>query len=478
MQRIIIGALTLSCAIAVSVIAAYFSIVGLAALFAAAILPVILMGIALEASKLIAAFWVHHNWHRPDFTFIHRTYMIVAIVALMAITSVGIYGFLMNAHMEQSAPAADAMIDIDNKQANIDQLVIQRDQLIAQQQQINSTIASYLESGSARGAAGFMRQQRQDRAAITEQLNQINEEIAAANMELAPLKRTTNAVEAKLGAVKYVAKIFGLNENDAVSIFVVILMLAFDPLAVVLMISGTMTLLRHHDNKRPKPSEEPVEATPDFRPSQPMEVIIEPISELSEEVVEPSNEPKTETLYDDPEYIDPSDLHEVEMVSREDIPDEIEDMDIMEDFDISERDPFDAYHVNPISFTHSIGTKDTGHWDVKEETKDREVMDADKIIDAIRNHDTAVDNKYLDDLYEYIRPFKGNGREDIPVVYPPRQNLKTIDKRELLGNISRDDILDLLEANPDIVEDIVDAIDQDPPKSNGWLSDKDFLPKT
>ncbi len=96
-----LGLLTLLVAISISVIAAYYSILGLTAIFAAAFLPIVLMGSVLEVGKILATVWLHIHWKRAPF--IIKTYLTSAVVVLMFITSMGVFGFLSKSHIEQSA---------------------------------------------------------------------------------------------------------------------------------------------------------------------------------------------------------------------------------------------------------------------------------------------------------------------------------------------------------------------------------------
>ena len=94
------GLLTFLIAITISSVAIYYSVAGLVAIFAAAAVPIIIMGTALEIGKLVAAVWLHRYWTRA--TWWLKTYLSIAVVVLMLITSMGIFGFLSKAHVEQN----------------------------------------------------------------------------------------------------------------------------------------------------------------------------------------------------------------------------------------------------------------------------------------------------------------------------------------------------------------------------------------
>ena len=104
--------LTFLSAISISVIAAGYSIVGLATLFAGAVVPIILMGSALEVGKLVAASWLYHNWN-SDVPRLLKLYLFIAIIVLVFITSLGIFGFLSKAHLDQVQPQSGNNIKIE-----------------------------------------------------------------------------------------------------------------------------------------------------------------------------------------------------------------------------------------------------------------------------------------------------------------------------------------------------------------------------
>ena len=109
--------ITFICAIAISTVAIYYSVLGLAAIFAAAQLPIIIMGTVLEVSKLVTASWLYQNWR--NIPFLLKTYLTIAVVVLMLITSLGIFGFLSRAHIEQATPTGDTIAKIERIQGQI-----------------------------------------------------------------------------------------------------------------------------------------------------------------------------------------------------------------------------------------------------------------------------------------------------------------------------------------------------------------------
>ena len=107
----ILNILALLSAISISGVAAYYSIVGLTAIFSGAVIPIIIMGSALEVGKIVTTVWLHQNWTRVNF--IVKWYLALAVVVLMLVTSMGIFGFLSRAHIEQGAPVGDVTAQIE-----------------------------------------------------------------------------------------------------------------------------------------------------------------------------------------------------------------------------------------------------------------------------------------------------------------------------------------------------------------------------
>ena len=122
----VFGILTLLSALTISAIAIYYSVAGLAAIFAAAVIPIIIMGVALEVGKLVTAVWLHRYWSRAVWWM--KTYLSIAVLVLMFITSMGIFGFLSKAHIEQTSLSQEqvALIDTLNDKETRSQAKIDR----------------------------------------------------------------------------------------------------------------------------------------------------------------------------------------------------------------------------------------------------------------------------------------------------------------------------------------------------------------
>lgn len=200
------------------------------------------MGVSLEAGKIVAAGWLHANWHNKAVNWLHKTYMTTAVVVLMVITALGIYGFLSKGHLEQQASGAPVVLQITQKETRIDQLKGQITILNARQDQLDTAVNAII-ADNAQGGLRVRRQQAAERAEIRKELDQANQEINTITTELVPLKTDVAEVDAKLGPVKYLAEAFGWeNPEAAVRLVILLLMFAFDPLAVVMVISALITI--------------------------------------------------------------------------------------------------------------------------------------------------------------------------------------------------------------------------------------------
>ena len=168
--------LTLVVAISISVIAAYYSIVGLTAIFAAAFLPIILMGSVLEVGKLLATVWLHQNWHRAPL--VMKGYLTTAVVVLMFITSMGVFGFLSKSHIEQSSVGTEQLAQatvVDSKMARINAKVARWSEDII-----------LLNAGGNSGRIDNLINREQSR--ITEASNRIQPQIDAENAKVPGLQ--------------------------------------------------------------------------------------------------------------------------------------------------------------------------------------------------------------------------------------------------------------------------------------------------
>ena len=238
--------LTFLSAISISVIAAGYSIVGLATLFAGAVVPIIAMGSALEVGKLVAASWLYHNWN-SDVPRLLKSYLFGAIIVLIFITSLGIFGFLSKAHLDQVKPVSGNNIKIEllDKQINQQNLIIDR-----AEKQINlldKALEVYIDKEYVSKGLKERKKQEEERTLLTNTINEASDKIADLTNQKASLSLEQNKIEAEVGPIKYVAElIYGEQAQDnfdkAVRFVILILIFVFDPLAVLLLIAANISL--------------------------------------------------------------------------------------------------------------------------------------------------------------------------------------------------------------------------------------------
>lgn len=292
-KTLISGIITLLMAIAISTVAAYFSVVGLAALFAATFIPVVIMGSALELGKLVAVQWLHDNWSNPEVNWLHKSYLIIAVGALMLITSIGIYGFLSKGHLEQEAPIAGVQLQIAQRENAIKMVQDENARLQVKMDQLDANINSFLKGDKAERANAIRNKQKSERLDIEKTIKANNDKIRQISDEIVPLKMQTAEVEAKLGPVKYVAELFGWSDTgSAVRLIILIIMVAFDPLAVVLLISASISFEMYR-KERQETDEEVIqeEEWEDMRVVSPRFAYTQPVEqELEEPITPPSQE--------------------------------------------------------------------------------------------------------------------------------------------------------------------------------------------
>jgi len=238
--------LTFLSAISISVIAAGYSIIGLATLFAGAVIPIIAMGSALEVGKLVAASWLYNNWN-SDVPRLLKGYLFGAIIVLIFITSLGIFGFLSKAHLDQVKPTSGNNIKIEllDKQINQQNLIIERAE--KQISLLDKALEVYIDKEYVTRGLKERKKQEEERNELNTAINEASDKIAELTNQKASLSLEQDKIEAEVGPIKYVAElIYGENAQDnfdkAVRFVILILIFVFDPLAVLLLIAANISL--------------------------------------------------------------------------------------------------------------------------------------------------------------------------------------------------------------------------------------------
>ena len=239
--------LTFLSAISISIIAAGYSIIGLATLFAGAVIPIIAMGSALEIGKLVAASWLYNNWSSSMVPKALKAYLFTAIVVLVFITSMGIFGFLSKAHLDQVKPQSGNALNISvlDKQINQQQVIVDRAEKTLNS--LDKALDKYIDMEYVSRGLKEREKQREEREQLNKSISEATAKIVKLNKTKSTIELEQIKIEAEVGPLKYVAElIYGDDAkshfDEAVRIVILILIFVFDPLAVLLLIAANISL--------------------------------------------------------------------------------------------------------------------------------------------------------------------------------------------------------------------------------------------
>lgn len=238
--------LALLSGLSISAVAVYYSVAGLISIFAAAVIPIAVMGIVLELSKLVATVWLKQNWFiAPRFI---KGYLLVAIAILMIITSMGIFGYLSKAHMDQTLVSGDAQskVAIFDEKIKIarDNIEANRKALKQMDEAVDQVMGRSSDEKGADKAVQIRRSQQKERSRLLSEIEIEQKKIVQLNEERAPLASELRKIEAEVGPIKYIAAfIYGDNPDQnllerAVRWVIIIIVIVFDPLAVIMLLAS------------------------------------------------------------------------------------------------------------------------------------------------------------------------------------------------------------------------------------------------
>lgn len=255
--------ITLLVALSLSAVAAYYSIIGLTAIFAGAVIPIIIMGSILEVGKITTTVWLRKYWHRAGFAL--KAYLIPAVVLLAFLTSMGIFGFLSKAHSDQSLIGGDviAKLEIYDQKIQTSKENIQslRNELKQMDQAVDQVIARSTSEDGAAKSNTIRRSQQRDRVRIAKEIEANQKIVASLNEEAAPIRAEIRKVEAEVGPIKYIAAlIYGDTADNnlleaAVRWVIILIVIVFDPLAIALVLAANSS--KKWDEEEPKESDKP-----------------------------------------------------------------------------------------------------------------------------------------------------------------------------------------------------------------------------
>ena len=249
--------LVLLSGLAISGVAEYYSIMGLIAIYPAAVMPIIIMGIVLGLGKISATIWLKQNWQfAPWFL---KTYILPAIILLMLITSLGVFGFLSKAHSDQSLVSGDvqskiAIYDEKIKTAK-ENIEANRKQLKQMDEAVDQIMGRSQDEKGADKSNAVRKSQQRDRSALAKDIEANQRLIATLNDEAAPIRAEVRKVEAEVGPIKYIAHLlYGENPDanileKAVIWVTVLIVIVLDPLAVILLLASQYSFQRFREQE-------------------------------------------------------------------------------------------------------------------------------------------------------------------------------------------------------------------------------------
>lgn len=306
-------------AISLSSIAAWYSIAGLAAIFAAAVVPIIIMGGILEVSKLVVASWLYRNWEEVPLSF--KAYFTSAIVVLMMLTSMGIFGFLSKAHLDQAVPAGDVSAQVsifdDKIKTERDNIEAARKALTQMDAQLDQKLSRSTDEKGADKAIQIRRAQSSERKKLQNEIAEAQKAIVKLQEQRAPIASQARKIEAEVGPIKYIAAlIYGdtLDQNmleKAVRWVIIMIVMVFDPLAVLMLVAVNWSLKKRKPEDEVKPEgweqvwQPTTEAWPPYEPDF-LDETANPITEGKQDI--------TWTIGEPPEW--PEDDNRVDIIGQ------------------------------------------------------------------------------------------------------------------------------------------------------------------
>lgn len=249
----VLALITLLTALGISAVAAFYSIVGLMAIFSASAWSIAIMGVVLEIGKLITASWLYQNWKKVPFLL--KTYLTIAVVILMFITSMGIFGYLSKAHIDQGTGTTELYVKVERIDNRIqsERKTIQRAE--TQLNALDTALDKYLELGAVTKGLNKRQEQEPERASLMSQVNEAQNRIDVLLDTKSEYQLEINNFEVEVGPLKYIsALIYGDEALDyldtSVRGVILILVFVFDPLAVLLIIAANISITEVQEKRK------------------------------------------------------------------------------------------------------------------------------------------------------------------------------------------------------------------------------------
>ena len=232
-------------------VAAYFSVIGLATIFAGSFWPVVIMAGALEIGKIVTAGFLHIRW--SDINNWFKVYLSSAVVVLMLITSLGIFGFLAKANIEQTLQGDRFSLEL----SIIDKRLEAKEKELGRYEERLSNLDYIIDTARPQDRNYIDRRQRDERAEIAKDIDNVVAEIVELNEDKLPLQREQLVQEGEIGPIKYVAEmLYGEDVakdklDNAARILIFFIIFAFDPLAILLLVASLGLIYRDNEPLNP-----------------------------------------------------------------------------------------------------------------------------------------------------------------------------------------------------------------------------------
>ena len=253
----LIAYLALFSGLTLSIVAEFYSIAGLTSIFSAAVIPAIIMGIALGIGKIVATLWLKQNWDIAPWSV--RIYLASAIALLMLVTSMGTFGFLSKAHSDQSLVSGDvtAKIAIYDEKIKIEKENIDANRKALKQmdEAVDQVMGRSSDEKGADKAVALRRAQQKERGRLLADITTAQQKITLLNEERAPIAAEVRKVEAEVGPIKYIAA-FVYGDTDpavlekAVTWVIILIIVVFDPLAIILLLSSQISFQKFREREQ------------------------------------------------------------------------------------------------------------------------------------------------------------------------------------------------------------------------------------
>jgi len=344
----IFGYIVLFVALLISVVSAYYSILGLTAIFSASVVPIIIMGAALELGKISGTLWLHYYWERALWRL--KIYLVPAIVMLMFLSSMGIFGYLSKSHSSQSLVSGDVAAKVqifDEKiKTQQDNIVSDRKVLTQMDAAVDQLVGRTDDAKGVNRSLQVRRSQAKERDRVQADIDTAQSIITKLQEDRAPVAAEVRKVVADTGPIIYIAAlIYGDNPSQnllesAVRWVIIIIVSVFDPLAIVLLLAATSSIEWERDDRKKRLSNESEQTISTQVENLPVpilevpietEIIVNNVDIMGEEI-------KSDNVFDVEQFYDPSYEHVDNQVVEE--PTDHVDLQLEEIIDTNIEEPF------------------------------------------------------------------------------------------------------------------------------------------